>query len=173
MHIAPACRGIFLAKVFGGILRTQLSSTCMSFKITPEITASILKRMQEKEKARKDFSQSAVFVRMVRALTDSAEPKMADCETIAYFFDREIERLGWQGVTKDEVNHFFDVIGDSRAETVVPGSMAHDEECSFYNEEFQHYGLWVHVMVGQGTAVSVENAAFRAKREQEKNAKAG
>lgn len=148
----------------------------MSFKITPEIQQSVIeslaRRMQEKDRVRKDFIQSDVFARMVRALTESAEPKMADSETIAYFFDRELERLGWQGVTAGDVNHFFDVLSSSNAETVVPGSMTHDEECPFYNEEFQHYGLWVHVMVGQGTAISVENAAFKAKRDQENKDKA-
>lgn len=146
----------------------------MSVKLTPDnyesVIHSLARRMQEKEQARKDFSQSAVFARMVRALTESTEPKMADCETIAYFFDRELERLGWQGVTEADVNHFFDVISDSQAETVVPGSKTHDPECPFHNEEFQHYGLWVHVMVGQGTAVSVENAAFKAKREEDQKA---
>lgn len=149
----------------------------MSFKLTPELQQSLIesmaRRMQEKEQARKAFVQSDVFARMVRALTESAEPKMADCERISYFFDEELERLGWQMVTKDDVRQFFDVISDSRAETVVPGSMVHDEECPFYNEEFQHYGLWVHVMVGQGTAVSVANAAFKAKREQEQHTNAG
>lgn len=126
--------------------------------------------MQEKDRARKDFIQSDVFVRMLRAMTESAEPKMADCETISYFFDRELEHLGWQGVTADDVKHFFDVLSSSNAETVVPGTMTHDEECPFYNEEFQHYGLWVYVMVGQGTAVSVENAASKVKRESEQKA---
>jgi hypothetical protein len=135
----------------------------------PEFLEQLAKGVEEeltqRRREREQFVSSQTFQRMVAALRDNPQPLRVDSEEIAYFAERVKAAVGWEFATENDVRLFFDVVGSPNADTVEPGSLTEDEDCMFDNCSFWHYGLYVWMMSGQGTAISICNKAAAPKKD--------
>lgn len=117
-------------------------------------------RLAAQREARKgaqaEFAASTTFMQMVARLQQPG-PRAADQEECAYFPDRVRKRLDWDFVSDEDIQQFFHLVGDVSASTVVPGSVQRDPTCPFENFKFEHFGLIVHVLIGQGSIITVMN----------------
>jgi hypothetical protein len=123
----------------------------------PDFQASLVAHILARREERAAFARSDVFKRMVAALTGQAQTVAIDSEEAAYFPDRLRATAGWEFASAEDIKLFFAVIAEAHAETVTPGSLTADEDNPFDNCSFQHYGLHVRVMSGQGTFIRVSN----------------
>lgn len=135
----------------------------------PEFLEQLAKGVEEeltqRRREREEFASSQTFQRMVATLRDDPLPLRVDSEEIAYFADRVKAEVGWTFATENDVRLFFDVVGSPNADTVEPGSLKEDDDCMFDNCSFWHYGLYVWMMSGQGTAISIYNKAAAPKKD--------
>jgi len=132
---------------------------------SPDFAASLIAGLQAKITQRKEkreaFIRSDTFKRMCDILTSSKEPLELDSEETAYFLDEVTLRLGWEFATEDDVNAFFDAVADPAADTIVVDATTEDPAASFESLSFQHFGLQVFMLFGQGTFVQISNTAHR------------
>jgi len=115
------------------------------------------KKLEQERHAKNEFIQSATFQQMVAALRDNPAPVSVSCDDIAYQTDKVKAEAGWDFATREDMDMFVKVLAHSSADTVTPGSHSEDEDCMFDNTSFEHYGLNVFVMHGQGSFVRISN----------------
>jgi hypothetical protein len=113
--------------------------------------------LRAKRAAREAFAKSETFMRMLESFKGQTERISIDSEEASYSPDKVRAQAGWDFATIEDINHFFDVVADSHAETVEPGSVAEDEDCPFDNVEFRNLGMSVRRMSGQGTFICIRN----------------
>lgn len=123
----------------------------------PDFQANMLAHILGRRQERATFGCSEVFLRMVKALTSQPESVAVDSEEAAYFPDRVRATAGWDFASAEDIKLFFAVMSDAHAETVTPGSLTEDEDNPFDNCSFQHHGLHVSVMSGQGTFIRISS----------------
>ena len=141
--------------------RLQDLSPAQMAAVRDRVVASMIAARQ----VRADFLAGAVFERMLAAVRDCPLPRAVDDEALAYFPEKTKASLGWEFATKEDIRHFIDIVANPDADTVEPGSLTNDAECTFDNCTFRHYGVNVWMMFGQGTAVSIFNDAQRDLRQ--------
>lgn len=123
----------------------------------PESMAQFEAELRAKRDARKAFAESETFARMLEAFKGQSEHISIDNEEAAYFPDKVRAAAGWEFATKEDIDHFFCVVADEGAPTVEQDSIGEDEDCSFDNSQFRHFGLSVFRMSGQGTFIRIYN----------------
>jgi hypothetical protein len=135
-------------------MNNAMLATALEAIKNPEFVAQLSAQMLARQELRAAFARGDVFSRMVNALKSQGNVAV-DNQEVAYFPDRVRAQTGWDFATEEDMTLFFAVISDSYAETVVPGSRGEDEDNPFCNCHFEHFGLHVRVMSGQGTFISV------------------
>ncbi len=117
----------------------------------------VISRMLEEQRARAEFKAGSTFQLMLDCLRDSSEPLVFTEEDLAYRREETLEYLGWTQFTDDDIRLFVDVLADPQAEGV--SGVSSDRDCPFGNCTFEHFGLHVRMLFGQGTAICIWNAA--------------
>jgi hypothetical protein len=115
-----------------------------------------LKTQQQQDKTQRElFSQSQTFSDMLSSLTQANQPLGFNSENFAYFPDKIKTELGWQSYTDEQIEQFIDVMEYADG---LPKEQRHiDEECPFYNQNFEFHGLFVSILSGQGTIIGIHN----------------
>lgn len=139
------------------------------FEITPadmeEMSTRIVETLRKERAARAAFEAGPTFAAMLGVIRDCPEPRWVDPEEFAYFPERQAA-VGWEAYTDEDVRQFIAVVADPDA----PGAIANvrdneaDADSPFPTCHFQHYGLHVTMLFGQGTAVIISNDAARQAR---------
>lgn len=123
----------------------------------PPHLRALAAKIQERQERKQAFLRSGTFLRMRNALATAPGPVSVDTEDVKYYFHKTCQHVGWGFACEEDVRQFFDIIGDSEAATVEPGSLAEDPASSFGRFTFRHYGLHVAVLIGQGSIITVSN----------------
>lgn len=123
----------------------------------PDFQASVLAHILARREERAAFGRSDTFQRMAKALTSQRESVAVDSEEASYFPDRVRATAGWDFASAEDIKLFFAVMSDAHAETVTAGSLSEDDDNPFDNCSFQHFGLNVRVMSGQGTFIRISS----------------
>lgn len=115
------------------------------------------KAQQAQELAqRQNFVQSPAFSAMVNSLASNSQPAGFNSEEFAYFPEKVKARLGWETHSNEDIELFMDVMQHADG---LPKENRHvDEECMFYNQNFEFHGLYVDIISGQGTIIGICNA---------------
>lgn len=132
------------------------STTIISDQIIHRAIEMLAAQREARKAALAEFAASDTFKQMAARLKQPG-PRAADQEECAYFPDRVRKRLDWDFASDEDLKRFFDLVGDVYAPTVVAGSVKRDTECPFESFTFEHFGLIVHVLIGQGSMITVMN----------------
>ena len=138
-------------------MNSAMTTAALAALADPAFIAEISAQISARQEQRATFGRSEVFRRMVKALTSQAEPVAVDSEEASYFPDRVRVTAGWDFASAEDITLFFAVMSDAYADTVTPGSRVEDDDNPFDNCSFQHFGLHVSVMSGQGTFIRISN----------------
>ena len=111
----------------------------------------------EDKRRRAAFKDSETFQKMLNALTSSAEHRSVSNEEVSYFPDRVKARLGWEFASSEDMTQFFDLMEHPEADSVSQDDRHGDDDCHFDNTSFEHFGLHVSMMFGQGTSILISN----------------
>lgn len=104
-----------------------------------------------------EFIASDTFLQMRQALITNPKAVTLDSEEFSYFPERAKKAAGWEFATPEDIKLFWDIVADPQASTVEQGSVLWTTKNGFGNCTFQHYGLHVWLLTGQGTCLSVSN----------------
>lgn len=124
---------------------------------TDDSIAAFEAELQAKRDARQAFAESETFKRMLEAFKGQSEHISIDSEEASYFPDKVKAAAGWEFATEADIDHFFCVVADEGAPTVEQDSFSEDDDGSFDNSQFRHFGLNVFRMSGQGTFIRIHN----------------
>jgi hypothetical protein len=114
-------------------------------------------RYLEQAASRAAFVSSTTFLRMRQSLIQNPKLLTLDSENFDYFPEQAKHSVGWDFAEKEDIKLFWDIVGDPDAKTVQAESVRWVTKNGFGRCTFQHYGLFVCLMVGQGTYLSVSN----------------
>ena len=139
------------------IINNAMMKVALAAMADPEFTNRLVADIQAKRDALTAFKEGETFRLMLATFIGQPESCSVDSEEASYFLERVQKTAGWEFATKEDVDNFFRVVADSRADSVEKGSHSEDDDCPFDNESFRNYGLSVRRMSGQGTFISIGN----------------
>ena len=109
--------------------------------------------LQKEHLVQAAFVASPVFQSIADAIRSRPPTEYFDSETASYFPDRMKQALNLPDLTKDDLNRFFNAMGQSSA--ADEGSLTEDDGCAFPNCQYRIHGLSVSLLSGQGTIITV------------------
>lgn len=124
---------------------------------SPEFGQQLKDHLRTLRENREAFLRSATFQKMQAALLANPAEVGFSNEEAAYFPEEVKTRLEWEFATKDDIDAFVRAVGNPLAATVAPGTLHEDPESSFGACTFEHFGMYVSMVFGQGTSVYICN----------------
>jgi hypothetical protein len=112
-----------------------------------------------------EFARSATFQQMADAIRAAEHPVSVSSDDLSYSLEEAKARVGWSAFSTEDVILFAEIISNPFAATVDAHTRSSDATCSFDNYAFEHFGLHVWAMFGQGTYFSLCNEAAARERD--------
>lgn len=119
------------------------------------IVARLAEQRLKEEVARKAFAHSETFDRMLDAMKSHGEKVQFDSEEVLYLAENVQKRLGWEFASAEDIDLFIAVVGEKESSSALACKEDDDPEDIFETETFEHFGLHVRKMYGQGTYISI------------------
>ncbi|WP_144267795.1 hypothetical protein [Comamonas thiooxydans] len=129
----------------------------MSNEITAEVIARAVERMREAERVKKNFLQSPTFERLLAPFIDREGPLEVESENFSYNSAKVKKLMGWESESDEDIRMFINVMSDHHGPFVDQATVEDLHTGSFPLFVFENSGLWVSVMIGQGSSVSLYN----------------
>ena len=123
----------------------------------PEFALKLGAHLRAEREKREAFLQSETFQKMLTTFLAHPGEVAFSNEEASYFPEAVKTRLGWDFATKEDLHDFVRAVGNPQAATVAPGSLRDDPKSSFGACSFEHFGLQVFMLFGQGTSVHISN----------------
>ena len=117
------------------------------------ISSRIVAQFREKEKLRREFYTSEKCEHIIQRIL--ATNQGIESDDPFYHAEEIIKTFGFEDVSLDDFNFFFNVMCDPHIGAEDITDSAEDKDNPFPNFHHNKRGLSVYVMIGQGTSIFV------------------